>query len=56
MALASYGIYLMNGGRKEDYENMNYDDIQLIYATYNAYQTSMVSKITENIVKLFGGE
>ena len=46
----------MNGGKKEDLENMNYDDIQLIYITYNAYQSSFVNRITENIVKLFGGE
>lgn len=46
----------MNGGKKEDYENMSYDDIQLIYATYNAYQTAMINKVVENVVKLFGGE
>ncbi len=46
----------MNGGKKEDLENMNYDDIQLIYITYNAYQTSLVNKLTENIVSMFGGK
>lgn len=53
--LAAYGIYLMNGGRKEDFKDMTLDDIQLIYATYNAYQSSSVRMLTEAIAKMFGG-
>lgn len=45
----------MNGGRKEDFKDMTLDDIQLIYATYNAYQSSSVRMLTEAIAKMFGG-
>lgn len=45
----------MNGGRKEDYENMNCDDIQLIYTTYSAYQNQMIHRLSEILLKLFGG-
>ena len=46
----------MNGGRKEDFDNMNYDDIQLLYLTYSSYQNAMVHKIADVITKMFGGE
>lgn len=46
----------MNGGRKEDFENMNHDDIQLIYVTYNAYHNKMVRDLSEMISSMFGGK
>lgn len=55
-ALAAYGIYLMNGGRKEDYMDLNRDDIQLIYTTYAAYQNQLIHRLTDIIVKIFGGQ
>ena len=45
----------MNGGKKEDFEEMNADDVQLIYTTYTAYQNATICKFTEAITKLFGG-
>ncbi len=44
----------MNGGKKEDFEEMNMDDIQTIYATYNAYQNALVHKISTILLGAMG--
>lgn len=45
----------MNGGRKEDFESMNKDDIQLIYTTHLAYQNHLLYSLSDSISKIFGG-
>ena len=36
--VAAYGIYLMNGGRPDDFLDMTPDDVQIMLATYLALQ------------------
>ena len=54
--LTAYGIYLMNGGKKEDFEDMTDFDHSLIHLTYEAYQVKQVNKLAEVISKMLGGE
>lgn len=46
----------MNGGRKEDFENMNHDDVQLIYIMHTATQNHLIRSMTDVISQLFGGK
>jgi len=54
--LIAYGVYLKNGGRKEDFEELNGFDISLIRITDEAVRITDRNKLAENISKIFGGE
>ena len=57
--LFAYGVYLSNGGSREGFEDLTYDEVQLIYTVTMARQRKFTNDIVLNLVKaiakMFGG-
>lgn len=50
--LAALGIYLMHGGKTEDFMNMTDDEIQLIVSTYTAYNRKISLDVINGLIEL----
>lgn len=52
VVLYAYGLYLLNGGRKEDFMHLNDDDVQLMMSVHN----SEAVKKNKRILQMFKRE
>jgi len=54
--LIAYGTYLMNGGKKEDFEGLTEFDLALIRITHETYRQSEFENLVKLFSQLFGGK
>ena len=47
-----YGIYLANGGTPSGYEEMDEDDLDMMYVSYSAHEAHRHSRWMEGLVKI----
>lgn len=56
--LYAYGIYLSNGGRKEDFLDLTFEDVQIMYTSYVGSKKNerlgMLEGIGKLILSIFG--
>lgn len=48
-ALAAYGIYLMHGGKPDDFMDLKPDDIQIMFTTYIGLMRRQADMIAQRI-------
>lgn len=51
-----YGLYLSQGGSKEDFMNLNSEDLQLLYLAHEGDRVRFVRDMSKLIAKMFGAE
>lgn len=47
-----YGIYLANGGTPSGYEEMDDDDLDMMYLSYSAHEAHRHNRWAEGLVKI----
>lgn len=47
--MMAYGVYLMNGGRREDFMELTADDVQIMLTTYLGTQARQASRLARAI-------
>lgn len=52
--LYAYGTYLSNGGRREDFLDLSYDEVQLIYTVSMAKQEKQTKDHLMGLAKILG--
>lgn len=54
-----YGLYLLNGGTRDRFDEMTDDDVQLMYSSYIGTMTYLRRELVKDLVKIihrmFGG-
>ena len=54
--IAAYGIYLMHGGKPQDFEDLTPDDLQVIFTTYTSMQTAANAELLNGLGKMLKGD
>lgn len=49
----AYGLYLMNGGTPEGFDNLTTEDVQIMYSAYIGTMTNMRREIIKDLIKIF---
>lgn len=54
--LQTYGEYLMNGGKPEDFMRFTMDDVQIMFTVSQSERIKRTKTIVESIGKMFGAK